>query len=89
MAPVFVSVCGLTERELPTKDCMSGVFVLKVNGLCVGGIGQDAFVIIIQNNGDKETDRVCSQAYQDKILLPFIQRQQIDCNGWDPNQPTS
>ena len=35
MAPIFISVLGLTERELP-KDT---IVLIKIKGLCVGGGG--------------------------------------------------
>ena len=35
MAPIFISVLGLTERELPEEQCIS----LIIPGLCVGGGG--------------------------------------------------
>ena len=35
MAPMFTSVLGLNDRELPNDDCIS----MKIEGLCVGGSG--------------------------------------------------
>ena len=34
-APLFVSVTGLNERELPHEKCL----ILKIEGMCVGGGG--------------------------------------------------
>ena len=31
MAPIFISVLGLNDRELPNDDCIS----MKIEGLCV------------------------------------------------------
>ena len=37
IAPVFISVCGLNERELSPELCPDGVLLLEIPGLCVGG----------------------------------------------------
>ena len=36
MAAPFITITGLTERELPKDTCASGVFILTINGLSAG-----------------------------------------------------
>jgi hypothetical protein len=36
MAPLFISVTGLSEAELPSETCPSGMLVMKVKGLAIG-----------------------------------------------------
>ncbi|CAB9508332.1 hypothetical protein SEMRO_343_G121920.1 [Seminavis robusta] len=74
-APLFVSVTGLNERELFNE---SGVEILEIPGLCIGGGGVTAgnremgYVAFVRNNGDKMTDRVKHEAFTDRILIPFM-----------------
>ena len=37
MAPIFATMTGLSEEELPSDTCPSGIYFLEVPGLCVGG----------------------------------------------------
>lgn len=61
-APVFVSVCGSNERELSIVDCSSGVLILDVAGLCVGGAGvnvgssNEGCMIFACNDQDRQTE---------------------------------
>ena len=34
MAPIFITILGLNDREQPNDQCVS----LKIKGLCVGGV---------------------------------------------------
>ena len=36
MAAPFVTVTGITEKELPVEKCPSGVYTLQVPGICTG-----------------------------------------------------
>ena len=83
MAPLFVSVCGLTERELPTEQCPSGVLVLKIAGLCIGEASATGTVIFVRNDNDKQTDKVRFRVYRDDVFLPFVSRQRTLCDGWN------
>ena len=37
MAAPFITVTGITERELPRSSCPSGVYIMSIPGLCAGG----------------------------------------------------
>ena len=83
-APVFVSVRGLTERELSVQECPSGVLILDLAGPCIGGVGVNAgsttkgCIIFVCNDHDKETDKVRFRAYRDRVLLPFVESQRAE-----------
>lgn len=91
-APVFVSICGLNERELPVQDCPSGVLILDIAGLCIGGAGINAgstlkgTIIFVRNDQDKETDKVRFRAYRERVFLPFIEEIRAE-DGWTKGEP--
>ena len=72
MAPIFISVLGLNDRELPQDQCVS----VKIPGLCVGGGGvtvdNKGYDILMFMRGDKGIDKRRYQVYRDEVLLPFI-----------------
>ena len=79
VGPVFLSVTGLTERELSVHQCKSGFLNLEFDDLCDGGggllsaeQGPKGYVMLIRNEGDKNTDKAKFEAYRDKVLLPFV-----------------
>ena len=45
VAAVYVSVLGLNSRELPVDTCPSGVLVLPIEGLAIGGVDPDCRAI--------------------------------------------
>ena len=77
MADIFASVSALTEKEMPTESCPSGIFCLELQGLTVNGGGVSAnpqgkgYLVFICNNGDQETDKKRVAYYCDKVFLPF------------------
>lgn len=73
--PLFVSVCGLTERELPEEECV----ILDIEGLCVGGGGVNVgcntkgYLVLMRGGSANEgADKKRYKYYRDNILLPFI-----------------
>ena len=81
-APLLITVSGLNERELPPdKDFV----VLKIQGLCIGGIGiggdtQLGYVVFTKKNqGQKKR----SPYYQNEVLIPFIKKMHKDYSGYD------
>lgn len=42
VAPLFITIYGLTERDLPRSEYPDGIYVAKFEGLCIGG-NQDPF----------------------------------------------
>ena len=57
MAPIFITVLGLNDRELPNDQCVS----LKIKGLCVGGggiiMGLTQSELLMLMHGDKGLDK--------------------------------
>lgn len=72
-APLFFSVCGLTEQELPGE---SGFLHIEVPGLCVGGAGVNVGVEtkghIFFMRSEKGAQVTRFEYYHDKVLVPFI-----------------
>ncbi|CAB9496116.1 hypothetical protein SEMRO_1_G000930.1 [Seminavis robusta] len=90
--PVWISATGLTERELPRSKCPSGVLVLEIEGLHIGGGGvtafgeQNGFVMFVRNDDDKLTEKVKVEAFLDRCLFPFVSRLRQK-RGWQPGTP--
>ncbi len=98
MAPIYVAVTGLTEKELDPVLCPSGFLPYKVPNLCKGGNdvysgGGFGWVVFQRadkkSGGDENKSSVASQKfdhYNNHVLLPFIRkiRQQL---GWTPGNP--
>ena len=72
MAPIFISVLGRTERDIPKEP----IFLIKIKGLCVGvggvNVGAQNYGILIFMRGENAMDKKRYQIYRDKILIPFI-----------------
>ena len=81
LAPPFITVTGLSEKELPVETCPSGVMHIEIPGLCVGA-GQDlrheaiGYVAFIRANSNsasgKTTDIRNFEFYRDEVLIPFV-----------------
>jgi hypothetical protein len=60
VADLFVSVCGLTEAELPKDTCPEGILKIKIEGLCVGGAGVTVgskghgWLVFVRTDSDKK-----------------------------------
>ena len=68
-APLFVTVTGLNERELPSGDML----IFQVAGLCIGGSGvganeQEGYIVFTRSGHDQKR----FEFYQSNVLLPFI-----------------
>jgi len=83
MAPLFMTVTGLSDGELPQSTCPDGVLILKIPGLCVGGtvdprIQNCGYVAFIRSRKDGSANEespemtVC-RYYRTNILLPWIE----------------
>ena len=73
IAPLFISVVGLTELELP----MYRHLVLKIEGLSVGGgcvtIGNRQVGYLMLVRGERGIEKERYSFYRDQVLLPFIE----------------
>ena len=87
MAPIFISVLGLNERELPQDQCVA----LKIKGLSVGGggvtVGAKQNGILLFMRGDKGMDKNRYQIYRDEVLIPFIRESRSEFGGWKEGSP--
>ena len=87
-APIFVSIVGLTEREMPSSQCVS----IKIKGLCIGGDGinigtqQQGTILFMRNDVDK-CDIQRYQIYRDEIFLPFVKRSREEFSEWRDGMP--
>ena len=87
MAPIFISVLGLTERELPKET----IVLIKIKGLCVGGgwvkVGAQQYGIIIFMYGENSMDKKIYQIYRYGILVPFISQTRAEYVEWRVGMP--
>jgi len=83
MAPLFMTVAGLSDGELPQSTCPDGVLILKIPGLCVGGtvdprIQNCGYVAFTHSRKDGSTSEESPEMtifryYRTNILLPWIE----------------
>ena len=70
--PIFISILGLTERELNQDSCIS----LKIKGIRVGGgwvtVGSSQEGMILLIRGDVGYDKIRYKIYRDQVFLPFV-----------------
>ena len=89
-APIFVSVCGLSERELPNDKCL----ILEIEGMCIGGGGVSVgkkdvgYLILMRTSSDKDEvpDKQRFKYYRDKILLPFVKQSRQEYDGYNEEE---
>ena len=79
-APLFVTVTGLNERELPSGDML----VVQVAGLCIGGSGvganeQEGYIVFTRSGQDQKR----FEFYQSNVLLPFINSLRKEYSNFD------
>ena len=81
LAATFITVTGLTERELPKEGCPSGVLHIAIKGLCVGAaqdLRHDAigYLTLYRREKCKVTQTTAEQRnfpfYRKEVLLPCI-----------------
>ena len=96
LAATFITVTGLADRELPKKTCLSGVFHLKIPGLCAGAaqdLRHDAVGYLAMYRRERCTvsgttaEQRNFSYYRKCILLPFISLVRERLYGWKPGTP--
>ena len=99
-APLYLTVYGLDEEELPSSTCQSGVFTLPIPGLCYGG-SQDAsnqtegFLVFLRSTKKEElisTDQINHIQYRNNVFLPFIEKTRehfLQSEGWKSGDPVA
>ena len=71
IAPTFITIKGVNERELPIESCPSGRLYIKIPGLCVGGtqdlrheaIGHVCFIRNQKNDDDVSNEQLNFEYY--------------------------
>ena len=80
--PLYVTVYGLGDDELPPSTCPSGVLTISVPGLCYGG-NQDCsnetegYLVCLRSTKKDEsvsTDQINHVQYRNNVLLPWIEK---------------
>jgi hypothetical protein len=89
MAPVYTTVAGLSEKEMPEETCPSGMFAIKIPGLAVGSDVDPSnnlpgYVVFLRKTGDNSLDRRRHQHYRESVFLPFVEKVR---NQWDNHVP--
>ncbi len=79
-APLFVTVTGLNDRELPTAQML----VVQVAGLCIGGSGvganeQEGYIVFTKSGQDQKR----FEFYQSNVLFPFINSLRKEYSDFD------
>ena len=93
IADMFISVCGLTEAELPSETCPSGLLAIQVEGLCVGGGGvtvgnkSKGWIVFVRSDPGNNADEKRYKFYRDNVLLPFIRQSRCKFDGWQVGSP--
>ena len=96
VAPLCVSVSGLTEAELPKEKTPSGLLVLAIEGLCIGGhslvpLGNErlpvGYLLLLRNDNDGEQDKKRYKWIQENIFLPFVASNRKQHDDWIEGTP--
>ena len=80
-APMYATVYGISEEEMPTATCPSGVLTIPIPGFCYGGsqdcanksIGYLVFLRNTNKDDDISTDQINHTKYRNEVFLPFVQ----------------
>jgi len=97
MAPLFMTVTGLSDSELPQSTCQDGVLILKIPGLCVGGtvdprIQNYGYVAFIRSRKDgivseESPEMAVFRYYRTNILLPWIEELRLVVHNHPSDAP--
>ena len=86
-AGIFLSVSGLTEKEMPSEIFPSGIHCISIQGLTIGGSGvtlgdkRSGYVVLMRT--EKGIDEIRYRIYFEKVLLPFIHSLRENYSNWD------
>ena len=80
IAPIYLTVYGLNEREIPRDNYPSGIFVMEIEDLCFGG-AQDVrkqnvgYIVFMRNEIDSVTgDTNETKKYRNTVCIPWIDK---------------
>ena len=90
-----MTVYGLSEEELPTQTCLSGLLSLPLEEFSYGS-NQDCsnrnidYVIFLRSTKKQElvsTDQLNHEKYRREVFLPYVESTGANyllCEGWEP-----
>ena len=94
-APLYATVYGLSEEELPSAHCPSGRLCVPLPGFCYGGC-QDAsnssvgYLVFLRSTNvedDISTDQINHTKYRNDVFIPWVQNTResyLRKEGWHP-----
>lgn len=85
VAPIFVSVTGLTEEDLPPAMCPDGILIVAVPGLSIGAAVDPrnqhlGYVAFLRSRADGATtgsdspELACYRYYRKEVFLPWVEK---------------
>ena len=92
----FISVTGITKRELPKDTCSSGILIMSVPGLYTGGNtnlrnkapGLVAFLRTEKSVlSGKKIEQINCEWCRKQIILPFITKYRVTLYGMNDSEP--
>ena len=77
MAPIYITVTGLSEGQLPSSKCEDGMLVVEVPGLCIGStsdlrIREIGYIVFLRKTDDNRLDQRRFLHYRDYVYRPFV-----------------
>ena len=80
-APFYLTIYGLSESELPSPTCHTGVYHLPIPGLYYGGnqnvssstVGHLVFIRSTKKEDETSTDQLNHELYRNTVFLPYIE----------------
>ena len=91
--PFYITIYGLSEEELPSSVCPTGVWPVSIPGFCYGGnlncasttLGHIVFIRSTNKDHSVSTDQLNHELYWKKIFLPYVEQVQhynLRIDGW-------
>lgn len=83
VAPTYITVSNLNERELPVAEHPTGIWVIPVRGLCVGGVNPDCTsvgYIVFMRKGEK-VDTLNFTHYREIVYRPYVKSKKKSQEG--------
>lgn len=77
MAPIYITVTGLSEKELPVSLCPTGMLKIKIPGLAIGSATDPrnqelGYIVFLRKTGDNSLDVRRFRDYRNTVFIPFV-----------------